>query len=333
MGDVWVTTVFASLVVVLVWLLRRISGFQSTETDLRRRLEAEARRADMNEQQLNELQQKHIEEEEKRLRITRADNGIGFSRSEMFTESLAGTVKPYDMHILLGYGPGSDKQWPHRVEDEGFAAAFHDAMACVPANERKRKALVTVTDDTCYSVTVLPDSVRYEFSSEPSREHLDAILATYIQNDEKSAAAAGDPVTSSQIFILVCAHEQRDKRCGYAGPILVDRFERELARRKQSHLFRVLKCSHVGGHKYAGNVIVFSTRAGDPKFGEPERVMGDWYGYVTPGHCPLLLDAVVRGQPIRSLLRGTMGVRPPQELRCGQDCGCSQPQVGTSIAA
>jgi len=35
-----------------------------------------------------------------------------------------------------------------------------------------------------------------------------------------------------------------------------------------SNRVRIYKTSHIGGHKFAGNVITFPS--------------GDWYGYITP---------------------------------------------------
>ncbi|KAF4651025.1 hypothetical protein FOZ61_010860, partial [Perkinsus olseni] len=40
-------------------------------------------------------------------------------------------------------------------------------------------------------------------------------------------------------------------------------------------------CSHVGGHKFAGNVIVYDMTVTDT---------GDWYGYVTPNNVKRMLD-------------------------------------------
>ena len=101
------------------------------------------------------------------------------------------------------------------------------------------------------------------------------------------------------LSVLICAHKQRDKRCGIAGPLLQAELRREVEERKaalerhaelaeagQSDLptpqapfvpVHVLLISHTGGHKYAGNVIVYPG--------------GVWYGRVNPCHVHVLLDA------------------------------------------
>ena len=54
-------------------------------------------------------------------------------------------------------------------------------------------------------------------------------------------------------------------------------------------------CSHITGHKYAGNVLVY-----------PE---GDWYGYVTPEIVPVLLQSVlIEGGILKPNWRGRRGL-------------------------
>ena len=105
--------------------------------------------------------------------------------------------------------------------------------------------------------------------------------------------------------MLICAHKLRDKRCGVTGPILAKQIQLESEERQQAEErendtraqqrirdglppstsaplssqlpVRTLLISHIGGHKYAGNVIAYPA--------------GVWYGRVTPCHVHLLLDA------------------------------------------
>lgn len=69
-----------------------------------------------------------------------------------------------------------------------------------------------------------------------------------------------EPLTGSHVFI--CAHGSRDKRCGVCGPPLRERFNREISQRGLGEQVFVNYCSHIGGHKYAGNVIVFRRDGG-----------------------------------------------------------------------
>ncbi|KII95793.1 hypothetical protein PLICRDRAFT_34741 [Plicaturopsis crispa FD-325 SS-3] len=56
----------------------------------------------------------------------------------------------------------------------------------------------------------------------------------------------------------------------------------------------VLKCSHVGGHKYAGNCTIYTPRGA-----------GVWYGRVTPHEVPAIVrETVLGGRVLPALLRG-----------------------------
>ena len=76
---------------------------------------------------------------------------------------------------------------------------------------------------------------------------------------------AVEALTGSYVF--VCSHGSRDKRCGVCGPELIKQFREEI--NKCGLQISVNACSHVGGHKYAGNVIIFSK-------GSDGTVSGHW---------------------------------------------------------
>ncbi|PNY13881.1 altered inheritance of mitochondria protein 32-like, partial [Trifolium pratense] len=119
-----------------------------------------------------------------------------------------------------------------------------------------------------------------------------------------------DVVAGSYIF--VCAHGSRDVRCGVCGPVLIDKLNEEIQLRGLKDQISVMACSHVGGHKYAGNLITFSP-------GPDGKVMGHWYGYVTPNDVPALLDQhIAKGEIIQKLWRGQMGP-PVAELKGEND--------------
>ncbi|KAF9922622.1 hypothetical protein FBU30_007251 [Linnemannia zychae] len=97
--------------------------------------------------------------------------------------------------------------------------------------------------------------------------------------------------------LMICSHKKRDKRCGVTAPILKKEFTRIL--RGKNLLgdgegdVEIWMVSHIGGHKFAGNVIVH--RGG----------VSVWYGRVEPCHTQAIVDATVeRGEIIRDLYRG-----------------------------
>lgn len=80
-------------------------------------------------------------------------------------------------------------------------------------------------------------------------------------------AAVEDEIAGSYVF--VCAHGSRDVRCGVCGPVLIEKLNEEIELRGLKGQVSVMACSHVGGHKYAGNLIIYST-------GPNGNIMGHW---------------------------------------------------------
>lgn len=109
-------------------------------------------------------------------------------------------------------------------------------------------------------------------------------------------------------YILLCSHRTRDKRCGITAPILQKAFHERLA---ELDLYRdasddrpggvrVSMVSHVGGHKYAANVIIY-TKSGQ----------AIWLARIKPEHVEKVLECcVLKGQVFPELLRGAFKTNP-----------------------
>ncbi|KAL8770401.1 MAG: hypothetical protein Q9209_003827 [Squamulea sp. 1 TL-2023] len=128
------------------------------------------------------------------------------------------------------------------------------------------------------------------------------------------------PITKPTI--LICSHGSRDMRCGVLGPLLYDKFLEYI----EPESCDVGMISHVGGHAFAGNVIVYlppghtiAADAGDQKTGKPGNIetltknrlisplahMGIWYGRVGPEHVRSIVEeTVLKGNIIGELWRG-----------------------------
>ncbi|KAI9788940.1 MAG: hypothetical protein M1835_002001 [Candelina submexicana] len=69
-----------------------------------------------------------------------------------------------------------------------------------------------------------------------------------------------------EVLILICGHGGRDERCGVMGPLLQKEFEGALINQGfqfwigSKRTARVGLISHIGGHKYAGNAIIYIPR-------------------------------------------------------------------------
>ncbi|RMJ22365.1 Sucrase ferredoxin domain-containing protein [Aspergillus sp. HF37] len=136
--------------------------------------------------------------------------------------------------------------------------------------------------------------------------------------------------------VLLCSQRTRDARCGQSAPLLRREFERHL---RPLGLYRDLEderpggvgiyfISHVGGHKYAANVIVYRRReldsfgstaaaaaCGNGKEEEKEEesegaAQGIWLARVRPEDCENIIRYTV--------LQGKV-VKPERQLRGGFD--------------
>ncbi|PYH46035.1 sucrase/ferredoxin-like domain-containing protein [Aspergillus saccharolyticus JOP 1030-1] len=131
--------------------------------------------------------------------------------------------------------------------------------------------------------------------------------------------------------ILLCSHRTRDARCGQSAPLLRKEFERHL---RHLNLYRDLDderpggvgiyfINHVGGHKYAANVIIYRRRdwewhlrqedggAGSGGAAEQEgAAQGIWLARVKPQDCENIIRYTV--------LQGKV-VKPAEQLRGGFD--------------
>jgi len=94
-------------------------------------------------------------------------------------------------------------------------------------------------------------------------------------------------ISSNSVHIYVCCHAERDVRCGVIGELLISRLRKyiasppvDLVEILQGKEVEVFGCSHVGGHKYAGNMVMY----------RPDWKQGVWYGRVLLDD----LDAIVR---------------------------------------
>ena len=208
------------------------------------------------------------------------------------TISLPGTVKFYERHLFVCTG---HTEWPERIElGGGFLQALAEMMGLYAA-EMPLKVKMTACDDpgltdNGYDILVFPDMVRYVGVETAD---LETLVRDHLVGNKLSERLRHEPLAGQHVF--VCVHGRRDERCGQCGPPLVRRLTAELWERGLADRVTVRRTSHVGGHAFAGNVLVYPG--------------GDWYGYVTPEDIPRLVeDHLIDGVIVRDLWRGRMGM-------------------------
>ena len=108
--------------------------------------------------------------------------------------------------------------------------------------------------------------------------------------ERKALDARSAPVPD--LTLLVCCHAARDVRCAMAGPPLAAALQRLLRQRGLAGTVQVLATSHIGGHKYAGNVVCY---------GAVHPCDGDWFGGVSAANAADFLDALLAVEVRRRL--------------------------------
>lgn len=218
---------------------------------------------------------------------------VGFDRPK--TEPLLGTVKFYQRHLFVCTGHAT---WPAKIEaGGGFLQALWEAITpWLP--EMPLQVKMTACDGVSlgpgYDILVFPDAIRYLGVQESD---LAALIEDHLVGNRVSERIPHERLTGQHIF--VCVHGERDARCGACGPPLVEAFMVELEARGLAGQVVVRRTSHVGGHKFAGNVLIYPG--------------GDWYGYVTPEDVPRIINQhILRDEVVTDLWRGRMG-RSPEE--------------------
>lgn len=138
----------------------------------------------------------------------------------------------------------------------------------------------------------------------------------------------------TDIMVLICGHGGRDGRCGVMGPVLEEEFKQKLGKQgievlegsvpidegqgsqgriagsstpSSKPTARTGLISHIGGHKYAGNVIIYIPPTAKTPSGKshPLAGCGIWYGRVEPKHVEgIISKTILDGIVLEDLFRG-----------------------------
>ncbi|KAH9331460.1 hypothetical protein KI387_003568, partial [Taxus chinensis] len=243
-----------------------------------------------------------------------SDAEHGFTRPEMYTKTLVGSVQLYDRHVFLCYK--NPESWPPQVEAAEFDRLPRLLAAALKArkNQIPRKTRLTIcegrdgTETSNGDVLIFPDMIRYKGLT---HFDVDTFVEEVLVKDTEWLSGNPEILTGSHIF--VCSHASRDRRCGVCGPALIRRFKEEIESRGLRGHVSVSPCSHIGGHKYAGNIMIYGPNADG-------QVTGHWYGYVTPDDAPILLDQHIgKNEIVDRLWRGQMGLTEEEQEQAQQE--------------
>lgn len=164
------------------------------------------------------------------------------------------------------------------------------------------------------TVLILPS---FTYVDSVSQSDVPELVNRFVDSptDEKNGIGAVTPASSLaarpcelDYVVLLCSHRRRDARCGITAPLIKRELERHLrplgldrdaddTRPGGAGIFFV---SHVGGHKFSANVLIYRKK-------DQQMI---WLARVRPEHC----EGIVK----YTLLQGKV-VHPDEQLRGGFD--------------
>jgi len=244
---------------------------------------------------------------------------------------LANSVNLYSRHFSVSTG---EYNWPATIKDDVNGPSFRLSQFVVDwATSMKPNKNIIYTKSSHRSklpcVHVYPDNVRVTFNSSTLEEVKKFQYAWMFGNDQKLDFLTVEKVPANAVHIYVCCHGARDHRCGVIGGLLISGMREyitapptDVAESLQQLDIQVFGCSHIGGHKFAGNMVLY----------KPDWKQGIWYGRVLPDDIDYIMrETVINGKIIGKHWRGGLpdGTWDPKEHMTAEDaeqrsidCGC-----------
>ncbi|KAI5480173.1 ferredoxin [Pseudohyphozyma bogoriensis] len=231
-------------------------------------------------------------------------------------KELVGSAPFYTRHLVI-HTPHPPSTWPSRIES---ASPLYVGLAeRWGRHEELSKVGFAFSDggknggegfeegkfeNESYEAYLYPDYLRIpsiSLSNLASIESLILSLPSSPPTPPPSATTSSPPKKRATIY--VCTHGSRDCRCGDLGEPLVTALESEVEWRKLGGEdgVTVKRVSHIGGHVWAGNALVYR-----------EDGTCDWYGLLRESDAAQLvfLSQSDSTEPWWPRWRGRLGVSP-----------------------
>ncbi|KAM9924895.1 hypothetical protein OXX59_004226 [Metschnikowia pulcherrima] len=211
--------------------------------------------------------------------------------------SLLGSTSPYGLHAIV---PTNKSDWPHNATGESKTLAHMvdkwagDAKFAGLGESTKIKVTVSslsslkLESDAEYmdqkrgDVLLLPFFVWVRnVTIENAGKVLDRVVPDLIKYRDQQVTELPDisyaefpevevKPDPSKAYVFFCSHRTRDKKCGVTAPIMKREMDMHL---RDLGLYRdfsddrpggvqVAFVNHIGGHKYAANVIIYLKSSG-----------------------------------------------------------------------
>ena len=202
-------------------------------------------------------------------------------------KSLANTVKSYDKHLIIC---GYERLEQSRIETNNpFLEILEELLEGSKAKVRITACNHPNSSAGLTDILVYPDQIAITLNT---TSQVDIACLSRWLIDSSSPLSLPYTKLPWKRLILVCHHAARDERCGQRGPQVIAELESCLRRRRITPFdVYVRASSHLGGHEFAGVVVVY-----------PEC---DWYGYISRKNVNVLLDCILEGRRLEGCWRGS----------------------------
>jgi hypothetical protein len=186
-------------------------------------------------------------------------------------DDMSTSVKPYERHfIFFEAGLGAPKDWAKKLEKGNSALAQLSALLAeakkdgrisnfmLTAGSGGDNAAVTHADKI--PVLVYPEEVIF-YVAEDEMPAFSAFIISQGASERKWTEEAMSTLPFERVkapwkvLIAVCVHKERDALCGRMGPKIIKELQGNLS--EDNTVFGVVGTSHIGGHRYAGTLIVY----------------------------------------------------------------------------
>ncbi|KAF8539078.1 Sucrase/ferredoxin-like-domain-containing protein [Trichophaea hybrida] len=220
------------------------------------------------------------------------------------TTPLLGTMPRFQKHVVISTGK---RDWASRIELDGGDGGLAGKLKTLLKKRGDPRAPTLITNSSFPegeeggSIRVFPDGLY--FPSLPTDDNtLESFAAAYLLNESSESTSLPQPPQKiTHPTILICSHNSRDNRCGQYYPPLREEFD-DVLKRKGLKEVEVAGSSHLSGHKWAGNVVVYLPGEGE------EEGWGVWYGRVGVEQVEgIVEETVVKRRVLGDHVRGVVG--------------------------
>ncbi|OQD69867.1 hypothetical protein PENPOL_c002G05461 [Penicillium polonicum] len=234
---------------------------------------------------------------------------------------LYGEIKEFHAHVLVATGQSDWKE--KHVENmtgslmEAFDGAKSDHGRIMVSASNLTSPEQSTTEETSSKATTVLILPSFTYVDSVTQTEVPDLISRYI--DHPTEQQNGNGTVSSvkgmsarpcelDYVILLCSHGRRDARCGITAPLIKRELERHLrplgldrdADDSRAGGVGIFFVSHVGGHKFSANVLIYRKK-------DQQMI---WLARVRPEHC----EGIVK----YTVLQGKV-VHPESQLRGGFD--------------